>query len=83
MLSSDAAKPRDVRNLQNWVNGNGCLSWEESEYLTHCNDLRGLVPVEDGAATRFEAWVEDRVVWSLKKYQKVRAFISRVKLFSI
>ncbi|KAF2176027.1 hypothetical protein K469DRAFT_743122 [Zopfia rhizophila CBS 207.26] len=69
MLESEVAKPRDIRSLQNWVNGNGCLSWEETEYLNHCNDLRSIVPLEDSATVRFEAWVEDSVVRLLMKLQ--------------
>jgi len=67
MLKSEAAKPRNVRSLQNWVNGNGCLSWEETAYLTHCNDLRSVVPSEDSTAVRFETWVEDGLVRLLRK----------------
>jgi hypothetical protein len=75
MLDSEFAKPRDVRSLQNWVNGNGCLSWEETEYLTHCNDLRSIAPLEDGAAARFEAWVEDSLVRLWGKRQNVSTTI--------
>jgi hypothetical protein len=76
MLESEVAKPRDIRSLQNWVNGNGCLSWEETEYLTHCNDLRSIVPSEDSATVRFEAWVEDSLVRLLRKLQNVSTIIS-------
>lgn len=75
MLDSDSAKPRSVRSLQNWVNGNGCLSWEETEYLTHCNDLRNVVPPEDSAAMRFEAWVEDNLVRLVKKLPNVSTIV--------
>ncbi|KAI9859984.1 MAG: hypothetical protein M1813_006331 [Trichoglossum hirsutum] len=75
MLDGGFAKPRDIRSLQNWVNGNGCLSWEETEYLTHCNDLRSVVPSEDHAIVRFEAWVEDNVVRLLKKLPNVSTIV--------
>lgn len=81
MLSSEPAKPRDVRSLQNWVNGNGCLSWEETEYLTHYHDLRSLVSLEDGAAARFEAWIEDNLVRLLRKRHNVSAFISMLVFY--
>ena len=71
MLEGEAAKPRDIRSLQNWVNGNGCLSWEESTYLTHCNDLRSVVPSEDSAVVQFEALVERSLVRLLRRFQNV------------
>ncbi|KAF2258467.1 hypothetical protein CC78DRAFT_594984 [Lojkania enalia] len=69
MLECEAAKPRNVRSLQNWVNGNGCLSREETNYLTRCNDLRSIASSEDSAVVRFEAWVEDGLVHLLRKLQ--------------
>jgi len=80
MLSSEPAKPRDVRSLQNWVNGNGCLSWDETEYLNHCRDLRSLVPLEDGAAAGFEAWLEDKVFRLLRKFNNVSIYVS-IRIF--
>ncbi|KAF2629496.1 hypothetical protein BU25DRAFT_446986 [Macroventuria anomochaeta] len=74
MLSGESAKRRDVRSLQNWIEGNGCLSWEESDFLAHCNDLRRLVPTEDDATARFEGWVEDRLGWMVQKLQKRSAY---------
>ena len=71
MLESRAADARNIRGLQNWVNGNGCLSWEETAYLTRCNDLLSIVPPEDGTAVRFEIWVEDGLVRLLRKLQAV------------
>lgn len=76
MLESEVAKPRDIRSLQNWANGNGCLSWEETEYLTHCNDLRSIVPSEDSATVRFKTWVENSLVRLLRKLQNVSTIIS-------
>ncbi|KAF2804949.1 uncharacterized protein BDZ99DRAFT_397158, partial [Mytilinidion resinicola] len=69
MRESEDAEPRNVRSLQNWVNGNGCLSWEDTAYLTYCHDLRSVVPSKDGAAMRFEAWVEDCLVRLLRRHQ--------------
>ncbi|KAF2819268.1 hypothetical protein CC86DRAFT_450014 [Ophiobolus disseminans] len=68
-LESCPPEPRDVRSLQNWVNNNGCLSWAETEYLTHYNDLRRLVRSKDDAVNRFEGWVEDGLVRLMRKHQ--------------
>ncbi|KAI9771000.1 MAG: hypothetical protein M1840_002704 [Geoglossum simile] len=81
MLDGGFAKPRNIRSLQNWVNGNGCLSWEETEYLTHCNDLRSVVPTEDHAMVRFEAWVEDNVVRLLKKLPNVSTIVLMLVIY--
>ena len=80
MISGEAAKPRGVRSLQNWVNGNGCLSWEETKYLTHCHDLRNAIPSQDDATVQFETWVEDCLVHLVKKFQNVSVIISTVAL---
>ena len=74
MLERDVAKPRDIRSLQNWVNGNGCLSWEETEYLTHCGDLCTVVPSDDRAVVRFETWVENGLIGLLRRFRNVSTF---------
>jgi hypothetical protein len=71
-INSGLANPRDVQSLQNWVNGNGCLSWGETEYLTHCNDLQSLADSQDRAVTRSESLVENALVRMLKYFRNVR-----------
>jgi hypothetical protein len=74
MLSFQAANPRDVLSLQNWVNGNACLSWEETDYLTRYDDLLSVAPLGgDSAATRLELWVEDIIVRHFKGLREVLA----------
>ncbi|KAH7089886.1 hypothetical protein FB567DRAFT_312317 [Paraphoma chrysanthemicola] len=68
-INSELANPRDVQSLQNWVNGNGCLSWGETEYLTHCNDLQSLADSQDSAVTRSESLVEYALVYLLKYFR--------------
>lgn len=71
-INSELANPRDVQSLQNWVNGNGCLGWGETEYLTHCNDLQSLADSQDSAVTRSESLVENTLVCILKYFRTVR-----------
>jgi hypothetical protein len=62
MLKLEAAKPRDVLSLQNWVNGNSCLAPAETAYLTYCKELLSVAPSDDDAVTRLEAWIEDSLI---------------------
>lgn len=71
MLSLDAAQPRDVESLQNWLDGNGCLAREESAYLTHHRELVSLAPAKDSATVQLEAWVEDRLIKLWRGFRKV------------
>ena len=71
ILTARSANPRDIRSLQHWVNGNGCLSWEESEYLKHCHDLCSIAPVDDDATARFKIWIEKALGRLLLKFQEV------------
>lgn len=76
MLEFKVAKRRDVTSLRNWVDGNACLSWEETEYLTR-NDLLSVAFSEDSAVARLEAWVEDSFVRFFDGFRKVCLFFSR------
>ncbi|KAL2820069.1 hypothetical protein BJX63DRAFT_337402 [Aspergillus granulosus] len=63
MFALKAATSGDVRSLQNWLDGNGCLAREESAYLEHRRDLVTLAsPGDDDATTRLETWVEDKLI---------------------
>jgi hypothetical protein len=72
MLTYEAAKPRDVLSLQNWVNGNACLAREETAYLTHCKELLSIASSDDGAVTQLKAWVEDNLIRFYKCFREVR-----------
>lgn len=71
MLSFEAANPRDVLSLQNWVNGNACLAREETAYLTRCNELLSVASSNDGAVSWIEAWVEDSLIRFYNGFYKV------------
>ncbi len=61
-MSFNHALPRDVMSLQNWVEGTGCLSREETKYLEHERELFSLVPPGDNTMKQLEDWVEDQLV---------------------
>jgi hypothetical protein len=71
MLSINHAQQRDIESLQNWLEGNVCLSEEESAYLTHGRDLVSLAPVEDSATLQFETWVESGFIQLWRKFSTV------------
>ena len=77
MLDFKVAKPRDVGSLRNWVDGNACLSWEETDYLAHDKDLLSVASLEDNAVARLEAWVEDAFVRFFNGFRTVGLLFSR------
>lgn len=71
-MNLSRAPARDVRNLQNWVDGTGSLASDETAYLGHPRDLAGLVPPGDRAISQLESWIEDGLIWSYKGFRRVR-----------
>ncbi|KAK0706615.1 hypothetical protein B0T26DRAFT_463760 [Lasiosphaeria miniovina] len=61
ILSLEAAKPRDIFNLQNWVNGNGYMARKETAYLTSHEVLSVAAP-DDYAVSWLETLVEGGLV---------------------
>jgi len=72
MLSLSPAQQRDVESLKNWLDGNGCLTREESVYLAHHGELVALAPAGDSAILQLEAWVEDRLIRLWRNFRKRR-----------
>ena len=72
MLSLGAAQQRDVKSLQNWLDGTGNLAREERAYLTHHRELVSLAPAGDSAIAQLEAWVEDKFIRLWRGFRKVR-----------
>jgi hypothetical protein len=70
-MSFNCALPRDVLSLQNWVEGTGCLSREETEYLENERELISLAPPGDKAMKQLEDWVEDQFVRHYKGFRAV------------
>jgi hypothetical protein len=70
-MSFNCALPRDVLSLQNWTEGTGCISREETEYLEHERELISLAPPGDNAMKQLEDWVEDQFVRHYKGFRAV------------
>ncbi|KAE8447334.1 hypothetical protein EG329_010892 [Mollisiaceae sp. DMI_Dod_QoI] len=63
VLGFEAASDRDVVNLQNWIDGNGCIARDESAYLARPEDLLSVVSPDDYAVAWLGALVEDSRVY--------------------
>jgi hypothetical protein len=72
VLGFKAASDRDVVNLQNWVDGNGCIAREETAYLARAGDLLSVVSPDDNAVAWLGALVEDSCVYFRKRFGQVR-----------
>jgi hypothetical protein len=71
MLSFGSAQQRDVKSLQNWLDGTGYLAREERAYLTHHQELVSLAPAGDNAMVQLEAWVEGKFIRMWRDFRKV------------
>jgi len=72
VLSFEAALDRDVANLQNWVDGNGCIAREETAYLARAEDLLSVISPDDNAVMWLRALVEDSRVYFRERFGQVR-----------
>ncbi|KAH6646595.1 hypothetical protein BKA67DRAFT_580038 [Truncatella angustata] len=79
MLNFPPASRRDVESLANWVNNNGCLSWEETEYLTRCNDLLSVAPTDTQTSGPIETWMEGVLVRFFERLRDPQRDVSRDK----
>ena len=50
---------RDIKSIQNWVDGTGCLARPDTEYLELQHDLMNLTGTLGGAVTQIEIVVEN------------------------
>jgi hypothetical protein len=72
VLGFESALDRDVVNLQNWVDGNGCIAREETAYLARAEDLLRVVSPDDNAVTWLGALVADSRVYFRERFGQVR-----------
>ncbi|KAJ5025054.1 hypothetical protein J3E73DRAFT_192415, partial [Bipolaris maydis] len=62
ILCMEAAKPRDITNIRNWVNETGCITKSEMDYLNSPMDLMSVgASTTDGALSQLKDPVEDLV----------------------
>jgi hypothetical protein len=66
----EAAK-RDVTSLQNWLDGTGCISRDETAFLDKEGDLASLASPPDEAIASFEPLIEQIVMRLCKLFKKV------------
>ncbi|KAI1357171.1 hypothetical protein F5Y08DRAFT_354660 [Xylaria arbuscula] len=59
VLSYEPASRRDIMNLRNWVDGNGCIARDETTYLIRADDLLSVAHPDDSAMASLGALVED------------------------
>lgn len=63
-LAAKLAAPRDIQNLNQWVDGFGCIAPSETEYLAHKRDLMALGPAEaDDFLKTVNHKVVDAIIW--------------------
>lgn len=72
MMNLNLTQQRDVKGLQNWLDGSGNVARAERSYLLHHRELVSLTPVEDSAKVQLEAWVEDKFIQWWRGFRKVR-----------
>ena len=72
ILGYKSADPRDVQNLQNWVDGTGCIVREETAYLQSNEELLTLRHSYDSAVTWLETIVEDSIIRLHSCFGRVR-----------
>lgn len=70
-MAYNSASPRAVASLQNWVNGNRCITREETAFLHHLDDLIEICPTSDDIFVKLESWVEDGLLHFYKGFRQV------------
>ncbi|KAF2804513.1 uncharacterized protein BDZ99DRAFT_451574 [Mytilinidion resinicola] len=58
IFSFEAARPRAVASLQNWINGTGCIARHEATYLNYSNELLCVASMDDTVMMWLETLVE-------------------------
>ncbi|EAQ92079.1 predicted protein [Chaetomium globosum CBS 148.51] len=70
-MAYNSASPRAVASLQNWVNGNRCITREETAFLHHLDDLIEICPTSDDIFVKLESWVEDGLLHFYKGFRQL------------
>src|SRR5690606_9427987 len=76
-------RPEDVTSLNNWLEGNGCLSREESAYLQEPYDLLTVAAPEDGALSWLVAVIEGLQARFRRHFVKVRGASASWRLLQV
>ncbi|CEJ93277.1 hypothetical protein VHEMI08877 [[Torrubiella] hemipterigena] len=85
ILTIPPAHTRDVNSLQNWLQGTGCISREETAYLSHHEELMSLAAEDDDAMIQLGNWVESGLMRissdSLKHQFQLRSNDSNIYIY--
>ncbi|OTA56922.1 hypothetical protein K449DRAFT_387314 [Hypoxylon sp. EC38] len=68
ILALEDARQRNVSNLQNWVNGNGCVARAETAYLSRPEELASVASTDETIISWLETLIEDglsRMRWHI------------------
>ncbi|OTA93382.1 hypothetical protein M434DRAFT_395646 [Hypoxylon sp. CO27-5] len=68
ILALEDARQRSVSNLQNWVNGNGCVARAETAYLSRPEELVSVAGTDETIISWLETLIEDglsRMRWHI------------------
>ncbi|KAH7552747.1 hypothetical protein BM1_08698 [Bipolaris maydis] len=81
ILCMEAAKPRDITNIRNWVNETGCITKSEMDYLNSPMDLMSVgASTTDGALSQLKDPVEDLVKWLSTRFHGLERLGLRSKV---
>lgn len=61
--------------MQNWVDGNGCIAREETDYLACRKDLLSVTVPDDSALTWLETSVENSLIRFSKWFGRVSTIL--------
>ncbi|KAI1825595.1 hypothetical protein F4861DRAFT_500915 [Xylaria intraflava] len=70
VLGLETASHRDITNLENWVDGNGCIARAETAYLARTEDLLSVAHRDDNALAWLGSLVEDGRVYARERFGK-------------
>ncbi|KAI4603138.1 hypothetical protein KJ359_005930 [Pestalotiopsis sp. 9143b] len=63
VLNLEPASPRNVSNIQNWINGTGSIARRESAYLAQSGELVSVAGTDDRVIPWLESSVEDGMAY--------------------
>ena len=77
MAEMPSAPQHIVTSLRNWVNGNGSIAREETEFLDYDYDLFTTTKSADGAMSLLQPWIEAIAVRIYVLFRRVHSDLSR------
>ncbi|KAI2464030.1 hypothetical protein F4781DRAFT_440014 [Annulohypoxylon bovei var. microspora] len=81
MLSFESPLSQHVSSIENWLDGNGCIAREETQFLSHEDDLLTVGPLDDGVLHWLETVVTTCLALFSKGHQDNKSDDSMVHIF--